>query len=180
MQRNAGFTLIELLVVVAILGLLGSMLVSMANNAVAAAHSAAARTALSTTLIKALNASTVISQEVVVCASRDGRGCSGGIDWSPGWIAFADPNGNRSRDVDETLVASEGRLHQGQHLRSSIGRTHIVFQPYGGATAGSNVTFTFCDRRGADKASTLVLANSGRLRSGVANATQGAACLEGA
>ena len=51
------------------------------------------------------------------------------------------------------------------HLRSTAGRTRLVFQPNGG-NAGSNVTFTLCDGRGAATATTLVLANDGRLRAG--------------
>ena len=36
--------------------------------------------------------------------------------------------------------------------------------------AGSNVTFTLCDGRGASHARTLVLSNAGRLRHGVPSA----------
>jgi len=47
-------------------------------------------------------------------------------------------------------------------LISSKGRTRIRFQPSGG-NAGSNVTFTFCDGRGARAATAYAMANSGRL-----------------
>jgi type IV fimbrial biogenesis protein FimT len=52
------------------------------------------------------------------------------------------------------------------HLRSTEGRTRIVFQGNGGS-GGSNVSFTLCDGRGPARAQGLVLANFGRLREAV-------------
>ena len=64
----------------------------------------------------------------------------------------------------------------GARLLSSSGRTRIIFQGNGG-NAGSNVTFTLCDGRGAGKAQTLVVSNAGNLRRGVASPEQiAAAC----
>jgi type IV fimbrial biogenesis protein FimT len=51
-----------------------------------------------------------------------------------------------------------------------------VFQPNGG-NAGSNATFTLCDGRGAARASTVVLANDGRLRRGRPTPAAARACL---
>ena len=48
-------------------------------------------------------------------------------------------------------------------LRSTAGRTRIVFQGNGG-NGGSNVSFTLCDGRGPERARSLILANFGRLR----------------
>ena len=178
MQRNLGFTLIELLVVLAVFGLLSAVALSTFQDAVAASHSAAARSALSESLLGAFNRSFISGTKVVVCASTDGTTCSGGMDWSTGWIAFTDSNENRERDPDDLLVGSHPPLTNGIHMRSSVGRTRIVFQPHGGVNAGSNVTFTFCDQRGPAKASALILANSGRLRAATASVAQGLACLD--
>ena len=41
---------------------------------------------------------------------------------------------------------------------------------------GSNVTFTVCDARGADKATSLVINNAGRVRSGKPTPAAAAAC----
>jgi type IV fimbrial biogenesis protein FimT len=62
------------------------------------------------------------------------------------------------------------------HLRSTAGRTRLVYQPNGG-NAGSKVTFTLCDGRGAARAATLVLANDGRLRGGTPTASAAQACV---
>ena len=51
-------------------------------------------------------------------------------------------------------------------------------QPNGG-NAGLNVTFTLCDSRGIEKATTLVLANDDRLRQGTPTAAAAQACVYG-
>ena len=176
-RKPAGFTLVEATVAMAVLGIGMGIAVPAWQGAVAATHAGAARTALGGTLLAAMTHSTVTGVEVVVCASPDGADCSGSIDWSRGWIAFADLDGNRRRSANETLLRRESALHAGVHLRSTRGRTRIVLQPQGGAAAGSNVTFTLCDRRGPAKASSLVLANSGRLRQAPAGAASAQACM---
>ena len=55
-------------------------------------------------------------------------------------------------------------------MRSTVGRTKIVIQPSGG-NAGSNVTYTLCDGRGAAMAESLVLSNRGFLHAGFPTAT---------
>jgi type IV fimbrial biogenesis protein FimT len=113
--------------------------------------------------------------EVVLCPG-DANGCRSGIDWSGGWIVFADIDGNRNRGANETLLKSIDPLPDKVHLRSTSGRTKIVFQPNGG-NAGSNVTFTLCDGRGAAKATTIVLSNTGNLRAGTPTAAAAQACM---
>jgi type IV fimbrial biogenesis protein FimT len=179
MPRFSGFTLLEMMIVLTVLGVLATLSLSGINGSVAAGHSAAERGALTEALLVALNHSMISGHDVVLCASDDGASCTGGIDWTAGWIAFIDRDSDRLRDPDEGLLRVRPRLAPEVHLRSSVGRTHIVFQAHGGATAGSNVTFTLCDTRGASAASTLVLANSGRMRSTSATVAQATACLTG-
>lgn len=177
MRKPSGFTLVEALVVLAILALLATFSVRISRDAVLAGHAASGRSALSETLLAALNQSTISQSKVVVCASTDRKTCSGGVDWSAGWTAFIDADGDRQRGDAETIVRTHQGLYPGIRLVSSVGRTRIVFQPYGGVNAGSNVTFTFCDARGAAKASTIILANSGRMRTAPATPAQAQACL---
>jgi type IV fimbrial biogenesis protein FimT len=176
--KAPGFTLIEALIALVVVAVLVALAVPAVAGAMAAGHSAASQATLSETLLEALNHSTITGSEVVVC-SREGDDCSGQVDWSSGWLAFADLNGNRSRESNETILRRQSGLEYGVRLRSTRGRTRIVFQPTGGATAGSNVTFTFCDRRGAEKATSIILANSGRMRRAPASAKAAGACLDG-
>lgn len=163
--KQAGSTLIELMVAMGILGICLGIALPAYTSATAASYSSAARVNLQDALLVALNHSTLAQVQVVLCASA-GAGCSGNVEWNGGWVVFVDANGDRTLGAGETVLRRQPRLAGGVHLRSSVGRTRIVFQPHGGAAAGSNVTFTICDRRGPDKATTLVIANSGRIRSG--------------
>lgn len=177
MKTVNGFTLTEAMIALAIVGVLAAVVLPAIRGTVSAARSAGERSALTEALLVALNQSTINSANVVLCASTDGSSCNGGVDWTGGWISFLDRNGDRIRDPGDTLLRTHPRLASGIRLRSSTGRTHIVFQPQGGATAGSNVTFTLCDNRGAAKASTIVMANSGRMRFDAATPAQALACL---
>lgn len=170
-----GFTLMEALVAMAIVSALVCVAVPAWSNAREATHNGSARAALLETIVAGVNHSAAAGSEVVLCPGGP-AGCGSGLDWSHGWIMFADVDGDRIRDSSETLLKSVGPLGGRVHLRSTVGRTRLVFQPNGG-NAGYNVTFTLCDGRGADKAVTLVMANDGRLRSGQPTASTAASCM---
>ena len=170
-----GFTLIEALIALAVTGFLLAVAVPAWSGALEAAHATSARAVLLDSLTRSISHAALTGSEVVLCPG-DASGCRTSIDWSRGWIAYADIDGDRRRDANETLLYSQPALTGRVHLRSTLGRTRLVFQPNGG-NAGSNVTFTLCDGRGAARAATLVLANDGRLRGGTPTALAARACL---
>jgi type IV fimbrial biogenesis protein FimT len=170
-----GFTLIEALIVLAVAGFLLCVAVPAWSGALEAAHATSARAVLLESLTRSISHAALTGSEVVLCPG-DAGGCRNSIDWSRGWIAYADIDGDRRRDANETLLYSQSALTGRVHLRSTAGRTRLVFQPNGG-NAGSNVTFTLCDGRGAARAATLVLANDGRLRAGTPTPLAAQACL---
>ena len=147
------------------------------TSAAEAARSGTAKAKLLATLNRAIGHSAATGVEVVLCPGDASGGCRPSPDWSRGWIAFADLDGTRQRGPSETLLADDGALDGKVHLRSTEGRTRLVFQPNGG-NAGSNVTFTLCDGRGVAEATTLVLANDGKLRSGTPTAAAAQACMQ--
>lgn len=173
-----GFTLIEAMIVLLVAAILLAVAIPAWSNAASAAQNGATRAVLASTVLDAVRHSALMGAEVVVCPVTGAPQCSGSIDWSGGWIVFADLNGNRVREPHETLVSEAPALEGGVRLRTTAGRTKLVFQP-GGGNAGSNVTFTLCDKRGVGKASTLVLANDGRLRQGIPTAAAAQACVYG-
>ena len=179
MQRlHRGFTLIEATLSLAVAGVVMGIAVPTVTGAVSAAHAGTARSAMVETFSKALTHSTVTGAEVVLCPTAGSDACVDSVDWSGGWIAFADLDGNRSRGPNETLLLRQSAFAHGVHLRGTSGRKRLVFQPQGGAASGSNVTFTLCDSRGAAKATTLVLANSGQFRQGKPTFDAARACMQ--
>jgi type IV fimbrial biogenesis protein FimT len=163
-RTKAGFTLVETLVCLAIAGVLLCVAGPACADLVQRSHAAAARAALLDSILQAVRHSALTGGEVVLCPGGD-TGCVPGSDWSGGWIAYADTDGDRVRDTAEPLLRVVPALASGVRLVTSAGRKRLVFQPTGG-NAGSNATFTLCDRRGARSAVSLVLSNGGRLRAG--------------
>lgn len=174
-RRDPGFTLIEAVIAMAVTAILACIAVPAFGSAAAAAHATSAQGALLVSLTESISHAAITGSEVVLCPG-DAGGCVDTIDWSGGWVAWADIDGNRTRGPNETLLHTQSALGSKVHLRTTAGRKRLVFQPNGG-NAGSNVTFTLCDGRGADKAVTLVLANDGRLRAGKPTQTAADACM---
>ena len=172
-----GFTVIEALLAMLIAALLLGTAIPAWSAASEAARAAEARSLLQSTLDVAMRHATVTGSEVVVCPG-DGDGCRDTYDWSGGWLAWADLDGNRRVDPSETLLREEPALAGEVHLRTTPGRRRLVLHPHGGAAAGTNATFTLCDGRGTAKAVALALANSGRLRSVRPAPAVARACME--
>lgn len=173
-----GFTLIEALVVMAVAAILLAVAIPAWSHARAAANAGSVRAKLASSLVDAVQHSASTGSEVVICPAAMSGGCSGSINWDGGWLVFADINGNRAPDANETRLAHNEALPAGIHLRTTSGRTRLVFQPNGG-NAGSNTTFTLCDARGVGSATSLVLSNAGRIRSGTPTATAAWNCVYG-
>jgi type IV fimbrial biogenesis protein FimT len=175
-HRIRGFTLIEAVIAMAVLSLLVATAVPAWSGALESAHATSAKAALVETLTRSISHAALAGSEVVLCPGT-ADGCRDSVDWSAGWIAYADIDGNRQRGPNETLLQVQPALSGKTHLRSTVGRTRVVFQPNGG-NAGSNITFTLCDGRGAAQATTLVLANDGRMRAGTPTPAAAAACVQ--
>jgi type IV fimbrial biogenesis protein FimT len=163
-------TLIELAMGVAIAGiLLGITLPSLAD-AMEGSRAASARNDLLASLTLAGTRAALAGTRAVICPGSAASGCSNEADWSRGWLVFLDANASRELEGGERVLREQAPLPGRVRLRSTSGRVRIVFQGNGG-NAGSNVTFTLCDGRGAARAQALVLANDGRLRDGAASSS---------
>jgi type IV fimbrial biogenesis protein FimT len=171
-----GVTLMELVIAVAVVGVLAAVALPMFDGAREATRSGAAQQALTASVMLAAGRAATSGRDVVVCPGVP-HACSGGIDWHRGWIAYVDADGDRVHDVGEDLLQQVAPLGGKVRLRSTVGRTRLVFQPDGGS-AGTNTTFTLCDGRGTGRAVALVLNNWGRLRSADADAGAARACVD--
>jgi type IV fimbrial biogenesis protein FimT len=171
----AGVTVLELMIVVATVAILAAIAVPRYTAAREATHSGAAHQAMVGSLMIAASHAASTGVEVVLCPGAV-QACRPSNDWSGGWIVFADLDGDRTHDAYETVLRRVAPLGGRARLRSTVGRTRLVFQPNGTAR-GSNVTFTLCDGRGPSRATALVMDNLGRLRASTATEAAARTCM---
>lgn len=169
-----GFTLIETMVCLAVATVLLAIAIPAWTGVLARVHAASARAALLATLTRSISHAARTGTEVVLCPG-EGRRCRNSWNWSSGWIAFADLDGDRRPGKRDTLLEAARPLHADIRLITSKGRRKIVIQPNGG-NAGSNATFTLCTADHPGEALVLVLSNRGRLRSAPASRARASAC----
>jgi type IV fimbrial biogenesis protein FimT len=169
MKTQRGLTLIELLIALAVLGVLFGVAVPAFSGGLEAARASDARAGLLASLMTAQGKAAITGAHGVLCPSFDGANCDDSPDWSTGWLVFLDSNGSREVEGGEQILHVQAPLSGRVHLRSTVGRTRIVFQGNGG-NAGSNVTFTLCDGRGPSRARALIMSNTGGLRDDVPSA----------
>jgi type IV fimbrial biogenesis protein FimT len=175
-HRQNGTTLIELLIALAVLAVLAGLAAPAFGNIAQATHARSARSAIEVTFNQARITAVTRASHVVVCPSHDGLDCDRGTQWQTGWITFVDRNRDGAREANEALIGVAPQQARGLAILSSGGRRALVYRADGSAT-GTNLTLTFCDRRGLAHASALVVNNAGRIRHGVAPAkTAHAAC----
>jgi type IV fimbrial biogenesis protein FimT len=170
-RGRPGFSLLELLTVFAVTGILLSLAIpsfyqqlqanrirTQINGIVAGLHLARA---------EAVHRNGTI----MVCESRDLDSCTGGADWSRGWIVFADANGNNRRDRDEPPLYVYAPTNLGIRVDfNGAGRNGDRWLHYRPTGSTKNGTFTVCDRRGASEPRAVILYRTGRPRVSTRNA----------
>lgn len=168
-HASTGFTLIEMLMSLTIIVIL--MCVSLPSMAtlLGSNQGRSAKQELVSSITSARAHAIHTGRRTVACPSTNQTGCTGGLRWDRGWIVFFDSNGNDKRDADEALIFVANTVRDDVVITSTAGRERISFRA-DGSSAGSNVTLTVCDRRGSASASSVVLNNPGRVRTGAATA----------
>ncbi|PBS12262.1 pilus assembly protein [Lysobacteraceae bacterium NML93-0792] len=163
MHHRNGFTLIELVTTLAIVAVLLAIGLPGFGEALARLRVQTAMHRVSTDLAMARSSAIMRRSPVVACPGTGMDGCSGGADWSGGWIVFADPDGNRRPDtVAELLRVSDAPSGAGGRLRLGATR-HFVRYQRDGRSAGTNLTVRVCS--GEALAGEVIVNNLGRVRS---------------
>jgi type IV fimbrial biogenesis protein FimT len=176
-QSIHGITLIELVFTIAIGSILCAASLPALDSLMQRGQSSSAHNALVVALNLARSSAVSRQADVSICPSRDGATCDNAIWWQRGWIVFADTNRDGVRGPNEAII-HVGQMRDGMAIASTAGRRHVIYRA-DGSSAGSNLTFTFCDRRGPASADTVVISNAGRIRSGKATVSQTAAACAG-
>lgn len=172
-----GFSLTELLIVLAIMGSLFVAGMPSMGRLLDSVRTTNAEGLLTSNLQLARNAAITHNTRTLLCPSDDGRRCSEGEDWQRGWLIAQDANHDGQPDANVPLIVVQSALAPGTRIITSARRDHVTFQPTGSA-GGSNVRFTICRARGAI-ARSVVVANSGRVRSAAPDPTRLQQCVAG-
>lgn len=177
MKRCRGITLLECLSALLIVAVLFAAAAPIVGGAVEKARMAAVRASLAESVLLAQRTAVASGARSVLCpAGRGAANCVEGSDWSDGWLAFVDRDGNRAFDTGDTLLHRYTELPGHLRLRSNSGRPRIVFQPEGD-NAGSNLTFTLCGRH--TEPLSIVLSNFSRVRTEPAAPAAASDCAPG-
>lgn len=161
--RQRGLSLTEVLIALALTLLTTCVVLPAAASALERVRVARLQGELAETFLLSARHAVVAGAPAVLCPSAaGGAGCADANDWSDGWLAFADLDGDRGFSAGDTLLRRSPALDGGLRLLVSSRRTRIVFQPHGGS-AGSNASFAVC-AGSRHRLGTLLLSNAGQFR----------------
>lgn len=163
MDRGNGFNLIELTVTVALLATLTAVATPSISGIWRRANIWSAYHAMSSSLALARIQAVSRGHPVTLCPSSDGASCSGGVDWSQGWIAYLDPKRQAQPRSASDVVEVAPSLRGAVSMRSSAGRQRIRYHASGWAS-GSNLRLTLCTPAADALVGSIVINNAGRAR----------------
>lgn len=160
-HKEAGFTLIETMVVLAIAAIVITLGVPSFNGALQRQRVSTTMHLLSADMAMARSSALMRRSQVVVCPRGAATGCSDALDWSRGWLVFADPDGNRRPDADSDILRVSDAPANGL-LYLPATRPFLRYQA-DGRSAHSNLSVHVC-ASGAHVGK-VVVNNLGRVRS---------------
>lgn len=170
-KHQRGVTLVELIMTLVIIGSMLTIGLPSFFEFTQRARMTSGKNELLSALNYARSNAATSGSETVLCPSVDQVHCADSMNWHQGWILFVDVNRDDKRNENETILSVGQNLSKDLAIVSSQGRKKVVYRTDGSAM-GTNLTFTFCDRRGVKSASTLVVNNGGRARQGTASPEQ--------
>jgi len=157
------FTLIELITAIAIITILLSAGIPGLQSLSAKSSISAAISSMAAHLQLARSEAIKRASQVILCPSLDQEHCSDSFEWQKGFIIYADNNGNRKRDSNETLLRFHRPDNDRVRIFTSAGRKKLAYKPSGMAP-GSTATITVCHRTRIAEPRAIILSNPGRPR----------------
>jgi type IV fimbrial biogenesis protein FimT len=167
---QTGFTLIELMTGLLVLSILAALAAPSFREFTRESRTSAALNDLVAALALARSESLRRAVPVALCASTDGALCSGGSDWSDGWLVFTDTSG-ATGDLDgtDTLLQVFSGYPTDLVLNGGAGLTSVQYLPSGminGAPASLSVATQGCT---GQRARTVSIAVAGFVSSAKAS-----------
>ena len=119
---------------------------------------ATAQNTLAATLALARSEALKTGRRVSVCVSNDQATCTGGTDWSVGWLAYQDRDNSATFNAGDPLVKVQPGLPPGMTLTGT--GSVLSYTPQGAAAVAG--TLTLCDDRTGETGRQLTINNTGR------------------
>ena len=161
--RNDGFTLMELTIAVAIAAILVAVSAPSMKRTWRQANEQRAYHSMSSSLALARIHAITRGHPVTVCPSSDQLTCTGGTDWSKGWLVYLDPTRENLPSTPDAIVESLPALRGGVSMHTSSGRHRIRYRP-NGRSPGTNLSLSLCATDTSELAGRIVISNAGRTR----------------
>lgn len=130
MKRSRGFTLIELMITLVLAAIILTLAVPGFQDIIRNNRAATQANELVTALGLARSEAVKRGARVSLCPSADQASCTGGTDWSGGWIVFRDTaaNDGAAPVVDGDPIRAWGALVGDSQLN---GPANVRFRPLG-------------------------------------------------
>ena len=160
-QRERGYSLYELLITFMLTALVITLGLPSFSGTVARSRISTEINALFHATHLARKESVMRRQVVSICPSSDGLDCEPSLDWSNGWLMFA----NHDRDEPPRVDADEPVLHMHRvpdTVKITANRRGFTLRAT--QKRATNGTFVVCDRKGRAPPKALVISYTGRPR----------------
>lgn len=159
-----GFTLIELIVTLAIAAIVLSVGVPTFRGTVANNAMIADANRFVTSVNLARSSAVKFQRNATICASTDWNNavptCTGGTDWTEGWIVFVDKDRDNTVDADEVIAVNEPLNDRASF--SSGTQSSFTYNSRGFIDGGDNLTL--CDNRTGETGRQIRINGAGRTR----------------
>lgn len=170
-SREPGFTLYELLTTLAVVAVLTVLATPSLVDLWTRANVQRSLHTMSTSLALARIDAVTRGHPATLCPSAGGGACSGGTDWSSGWILYRDRNRKDQPESAADVIEISPPIHGALGMYTSPGRQRIRFHPNGWAP-GSNLRLSVCSRASGKLLGSIIVSNAGRPRVEHHDATQ--------
>ncbi len=143
---NRGFTLPDFLAALAISGILTAGTAAV-TSVISAARSSSGINFIERQIHTARSTAVHLGREVTLCASQDGRHCV--KRWRTGahMLMFFDRDGDKTRDVDETVLLQKP-FPRGEYQLRASNRRYLRFRRSGAAR--DNGSWYYCANAGSE------------------------------